>query len=180
MRKTVVLIALMVLTAMFASAGYAEVYLTREKAIKLALPISKEIVEEKLTLNKEQQERVRKKIGRKLKQEEYIFIVGKTDGKVDGYAIICNEIGKEMPITFIVGIKPDGKVRDVAIMVFRESRGSEVKDKRFLTQYRNKKSSDQIAINKDIRHVTGATLSCIAVSNGVKKALAVWEEFYGK
>src|SRR5438445_11266931 len=42
---------------------------------------------------------------------------------------VLDEIGKSEPITFMVGMSPEGKVTEVAVMVFRESRGGEVKEK---------------------------------------------------
>ncbi len=78
----------------------------------------------------------------------------------------------------MVGITPEGKVFTVEILVYRESKGSEVRRKRFNAQYEGKTSLDPIRINKDIINVTGATMSVRSVSAGVKRALVLAEEFY--
>jgi len=66
------------------------------------------------------------------------------------------------------------------ILVYRESHGSEVHRKAFVKQYLGKTVKDPVMVGRDIKHITGATLSSRAVSKGVKKALILWNIFYGK
>lgn len=140
--------------------GIEEVYLTLEQALKVVLPHSKEV-----TLY----------AGTNLP-----VYIGKTGGQVDGYAVVTEEIGMYKPITSMVGVTPDGRVGEVAVMVYRESRGGDVRRKRFLSQYRGKKMSDPIRINKDIINVTGATLSVRSMNAQVREALATVQELFLK
>lgn len=158
--------------------AFAIVYLTKEEALKLVFPHSTEVKMDRKVLTPEQKARVEKLLGRKLEEDAFTFYVGKTGEKVDGYAIIRTEKGRHRPITFIVGLDPAGKVTKVAIMVYREPRGDEVRRKRFLKQYVGKDSDDPIAVNKDIRNISGATISCEMVSIGVKKAAVLCQELY--
>src|SRR5437867_3928415 len=66
------------------------------------------------------------------------------------------------------------------VLVYRESKGSEVRMKRFNSQYEGKTVLDPIRINKDIINITGATMSVRSVSAGVKRALVLIDEFYLK
>lgn len=100
------------------------------------------------------------------------------EGKLLGYAVVSEEIGKFRPITFIVGIEPDFSVRGAGVLVYRESYGAEVRKKRFLRQYVGKKQSDPIRINRDIVNISGATMSVRALNFGVRKVLALTEHFY--
>ena len=61
------------------------------------------------------------------------------------------------------------------MMVYRESRGGEVRRRRFLVQYEGKSLGSPIRINRDIIGVTGATLSVRAMNAGVKKTLGIIE-----
>jgi Na+-translocating ferredoxin:NAD+ oxidoreductase RnfG subunit len=158
--------------------GGIDVYLTEEQALKILFPRSQQIRPEELRLTVEQKAKIQDRIGWKFPEESFRSFVGHTNGKVDGYAVIQETIGKHRPITYIVGISPEGKVFDVEIMVYRESKGSEVKRKRFNAQYEGKTSQDPIRINKDIINVTGATMSVRSVSAGVKRALVLVDEFY--
>ena len=54
------------------------------------------------------------------------------DDDLLGYAVVTEKIGKYWPITFLVGITPTFRVAGVAVLVYRESRGSEVRRTRFL------------------------------------------------
>jgi len=92
-------------------------------------------------------------------------------GAVLGHAVIGEEVGKYRPITFMVGTTPDLKVRDVEVLVYRESRGGEVRYPRFLRQYRGKSGQSPIRTNRDIINIAGATLSVNALNLGVKRAL---------
>src|SRR5262249_11514236 len=75
-------------------------------------------------------------------------------------------------------ISPEGKVTEVVIMEFRENRGWEVREKRFLNQFRGKSVRNAIRVDEDIINYTGATLSSKAVARGVKKALLLLGAFY--
>lgn len=156
------------------------VYLKPSEALKIIFKDSREVVSEKKTLTAEQKERLEKQLGTKLEKYEWNFYIAKTNGRIDGYAVIDNEVGKTEPITFLTAITPAGEVREVEILVYREPIGSEVHDKRFLRQYHGKRESDPIRIGQDISNISGATLSARAVSNGVKRALAIWQILYGK
>lgn len=95
------------------------------------------------------------------------------DGDYLGIAIVADEKGKYRPITFMAGVGPDLRVVDVRVLTYRESRGGEVRHKRFLRQYRGKSGASPIRINRDIINITGATISVHALNVGVRKALAV-------
>ncbi len=158
--------------------GSIDVYLTEAEALKILFPKAQKIQAEELRLTPDQKIRIQDRIGWKFPEESFRAFKAETDGKVDGYAVIQETIGKHRPITYIVGITPQGKVFDVEIMVYRESKGSEVRRKRFNAQYEGKTAQDPISINKDIINITGATMSVRSVSAGVKRALVLVEEFY--
>jgi len=85
-------------------------------------------------------------------------------------AWILDEIGKTEPITS--GIVVDrGRVERVRVLVFRESRGSEVHRAAFVSQYEDASLRERNALDRPIDGITGATLSVWAVSRQVKLAL---------
>src|SRR3954453_9088795 len=168
----------MLLAALLASAS-AETLLTQEQAIKVVFPKSDSVQAEVKALTPEQRKTLEENTGLRFPEQEYPFFVATTKGQADGYAVILNEIGKHENITFIVGVAPKGKVIEVAVMEYRESRGEEVKEQRFLSQFKGKKSGDPIRVNQDIVNYTGATLSSYAIARGVRRALALTQLFYG-
>ena len=100
-----------------------------------------------------------------------VFRPRDAEGTVLGHAVIGEEVGKYRPITFMVGTTPEFAVRNVEVLVYRESRGGEVRFPRFLRQYRGKSASSAIRTNRDIINIAGATLSVNALNLGVKRAL---------
>jgi Na+-translocating ferredoxin:NAD+ oxidoreductase RnfG subunit len=158
--------------------GSIEVYLTEDQALKLLFPKSQQVRPEELRLTPEQKARIQERIGWKFPEDSFRAFKAESNGKVDGYAVIQETIGKHRPITYIVGITPEGAVSEIEILVYRESKGSEIRRKRFNAQYEGKTVQDPIRINKDIINITGATMSVRSVSAGVKRALVLVDEFY--
>jgi len=111
---------------------------------------------------------------------EYIIFTAKQREMLLGYGVIVEEIGKSLPITFIVGVRPDGKVAEVAVMAYREPYGGEVRYPRFLAQYAGKTLRDPLLPYRDIHNITGATLSCQSIGQGVRKALALVHVLFPK
>lgn len=155
------------------------VYLQPDEALKINFP-GAVIVSEQKNLLPDAKLKVEKQFGKKLKKDKWTFQVARSGGKIAGYALLDIEIGKTEPITFMTFLTPEGRVKSVEILVYREAYGSEVHQKPFLDQYRGKKSSDTLKLGKEITNVTGATLSARAVTVGVRRGLLLWEEFYGK
>jgi hypothetical protein len=85
-------------------------------------------------------------------------------------AWILDEIGKTEPITSGV-VVDNGRVERVRVLVFRESRGSEVHRAAFTRQYDNATLVDGANLDRTIDGITGATLSVWAVNRQVKLAL---------
>jgi len=106
-------------------------------------------------------------------EERWVVYRAFGDDGVLGHAFLLQEIGKHRPIDFVVGLRPDGTVRDVAVMAYREAYGGEIASRRFLVQYRGKGVRDGLKPFRDVRNVAGATLSVEAASRAVRKAQAL-------
>jgi thiamine biosynthesis lipoprotein len=89
-----------------------------------------------------------------------------------GFAEVGNVIGKSEPITFLVAIGPDDRLKDVDILVYREPRGGEVAYDAWRKQFRGKTAADSVRVGKGIRSISGATISVHAVTAGVRRVLA--------
>jgi len=156
------------------------VYLTLDQAPKSLFP-GAQIERRDVTSNHEFRERLRERLERikpTVWEATYVTFVARQDGRVVGYAVVVDEIGKVNPFTLIVSATPEFRVRDVAVMVYREPRGGEITQKRFLAQYKGKRSGDPILLDRDIVGISGATLSVHGANRAVHKALAVLELAY--
>lgn len=155
------------------------VYLTPKDALKLFFKDSEKVTSEKKEITGDLKVKVEKALGVSLPKENYTFYIGSTKGGTDGYALIDNQIGKTEPITFMTILDPQGKVRAVEILVYRESHGGEVQSRRFLKQFDKKTVRDPIRVGQDIDNISGATLSARALATGVKRAVILWQALYG-
>ena len=155
-----------------------QTFLTEEQALTLVFPECDEVVTDEFSITPEEKQNLEKLLSSRLYEDGFKVYIGKNKMGIQGYAMITEEIGKFHPFRFIVGVRPDGKVNNVAVLVYRESRGAEIAKKRFLYQYIGRSLKNPIRINKDIINITGATMSVQAVCAGVRKALAVINEFY--
>ena len=171
-------VALPVIVASAAAPAAAEVYFDEAQALAVLFGQNATVRREQKMLD----EATRAKLGRssnlEFPESSYTLFIHDQAGQAGGYAVVMNEIGKSEPITFMVGMTPEGKVTDVVVMVFRENRGWEVKEKRFLNQFHGKSAKNSIRVNEDIINYTGATLSSKALARGVKRALLLLDTFY--
>lgn len=158
--------------------GQEDVYLTPEEAAKLTFPDSDSIRLEVITLNENQKRLIEERIGWQFPESTFDCYIGESNGKIDGWAFVQNTIGKHKPMTYMVGVDPDGEITNVEVLVYRESRGSEVGKKRFNYQYQGKTVEDPIRINRDVINISGATMSVRSMSAGVKRALVLAHELY--
>jgi len=175
----VLIIVSLTLAGAVSASAQSTVFLKAEDALKLIFQGSKEVYREMRELTPAELAEARQKLGYELPQRQYTFYIGKSDGKIDGYALIDQQVGKVLPITFITRIDPSGYVDQVEIMVYRESRGGEVKQKRFLRQFHRKNLNSELRLQDDVVNITGATLSSRALVTGVKRALVLWSVLYG-
>lgn len=158
----------------------AEVYLKEDESLKIMFPKSEQVRKELIKLSPEKKSLIEERIGWKFPEETFEVYIGETGTQVDGYALVQNTIGKHKPMTYMVGIDNKGLVSDVELLIFREARGSEVRQKRFNAQYEGKSVLDPVRINKDIINISGATMSVRSMSAGIKRALVLVDEFYLK
>ncbi len=150
-----------------------EVLLTPEQALHEIFPTAARTTTEHKTLDQAARDSLARILGRPILERSLdVAKVYDGAGTFLGYAVMAEEIGKYRPITFMVGVTPELAVKDVAVMVYRESRGGDVKRRRFLDQYRGKTVRDPIDVNRDIINISGATISVRSMNAGVKRVLA--------
>jgi Na+-translocating ferredoxin:NAD+ oxidoreductase RnfG subunit len=134
-----------------ASPAYAVQYLTLAEAQKQAFPSATQFIEVEA--------------GRIWKAE--------AGGHVAGFFVFDRVIGKHLFIDYAVALDPGGRVHSVDILQYRESYGGEVRSPSWLAQFVGKTSSAPLEAGKDIRNISGATLSSQHVTEGVKRILAI-------
>lgn len=90
-----------------------------------------------------------------------------------GTFAIDDVYGKHEFITYAVALKPDGSVRGLEVMVYRETYGGQIRDAKWRAQFVGKTHGATLALDQDIVNISGATMSCLHVAEGVKRLLAL-------
>ena len=85
-------------------------------------------------------------------------------------AWVLEEIGKEQPITVGLVIN-DGHLERIKVLVFRESRGWEVRHPFFTDQFKDASLDQEGALDRSIDGIAGATLSVRAMKKLAAMAL---------
>lgn len=135
--------------ASIASPALAVQYLSVEAAQKLAFPSANRFVEYD---------------GKSWKAQ--------AGDKLLGLFVLDHVIGKHLFIDYAVALDTNGRVTRVEILQYRESYGGEVRESSWLGQFVGKTSSSALKVGSDIRSISGATLSSLHVTEGVKRVLA--------
>ncbi|MBI3995266.1 MAG: FAD:protein FMN transferase [Nitrospirae bacterium] len=157
------------------------VYLTEEEAVRRIFPEGREFAKETVTLTAEQKAGVGGRVGKRIEEESYtVYRIVVDDPSLPiGYGVVLNVIGKERPITFMIGVSPQARIIGIEVMIYRESQGSEIRSKRFMKQFMGKTVDAPLKLGRDIDGISGATLSSRSTAYAVKKALALTQVVYG-
>lgn len=165
------------------------VYLKKEAALTAVLGEAVTIRPIEQEISTADAQALSNRLGRKISPGSHTFYFSQSPAQTvtsqsnfpgfnwDAVALIMDEVGKYYPITHVVAIRSDGTVKDVRVMVYRESIGHQVRKKRFLKQFFNKTSRDNLQVDRTIHGITGATMSSWSVTEGVRRALAYTDYF---
>jgi Na+-translocating ferredoxin:NAD+ oxidoreductase RnfG subunit len=91
-----------------------------------------------------------------------------------GWFIVDRVMGKHDYITYAVALSPEGVVRGVEILEYRETYGGEVRNPKWRQQFVGKRPGAPLKLDGDIRNISGATLSSRHIADGVRRLLATY------
>jgi Na+-translocating ferredoxin:NAD+ oxidoreductase RnfG subunit len=150
--------------------AYATTYLTVEQAQQTIFPGQK-LTPANVTLTNEQAREIGRRSDTNVRHKEIQL------WKVDngGFFVVDEVVGKHEFITYAVGLNADGTVKQIEIMTYRESYGYEVRNADWRAQFVGKNTAAPLKLNQDIKNISGATLSCRHIADGVKRVLATYE-----
>jgi len=169
------LLLIIVVTLVSLCAANAERYLTIPEAQKLCFPEATRFEEKTLHYTAEQVRAIEKQTGLKMPVRSNRVWLAHGQDALLGVLFVDHVLGKHELIDYIVAITPDGTVRQIEILEYRESHGGEVRGAKWRAQFRGKTSNATLRLNKDVYNISGATMSCRHVTEGVKRVLATFE-----
>ncbi|HEY4184563.1 MAG TPA: FMN-binding protein [Polyangia bacterium] len=164
------------LPASGALAASETTYFTPRSVLATFFPKSEHVTYKTYAVASATRARLTRRLGYAPARDRYTIFMATTAERVDGYAVIDEQQGLHQPITFATRLSARGIVERVEIMAYRETRGDEVRDPRFCQQFVGKTSRDSLRINDDLDAVSGATVSSVSLSLGVRRAIVLVEE----
>src|SRR5262245_45155234 len=153
-----------------AGPAYAEQYLSVEQAQAAMFP-SQQLSALGVTLTPEQARTIEKRSG--VRVRELRMRVWRAEG--GGWFFVDEVLGKHEFITWALGLNADGSVHQIEILEYRETYGSEIRNAKWRAQFTGKRDGAPLKLDADIKNISGATLSCRHITDGVKRLLAIYE-----
>ena len=159
--------------ACVASQAQATQYLSVAQAQRALFPQADAYVATPVRLTAELKARLLAAAGVPARGDEQRAWAAMRGGTLLGHVLVDDVIGKHEFITYAVGIGRDGVVRGVEILDYRETRGGDVRDPRWRAQFVGKRQDSSLRLDEDIQNISGATLSCRHVTDGVRRLLVL-------
>lgn len=150
-------------------------YLTTQAAQKVLFPEATGFEKVTVTLSKDQLKAIKKLAHvRQRNDEPPVWRAMGPEGTL-GWLFVDEVVGKHEYITYAIALSPDGKVLGIEIMSYRETHGDEVRRDAWRAQFDGKTLHDELKLGDDISNISGATLSCRNITDGVRRILALQE-----
>lgn len=157
-----------------AAPAFATQYLSPEQAQKLMFPDADSFRPQALALDVAQMQKVEQLAGLPARSAQWRAVAAYQGERLLGWMILDDVVGKFELISYAVGLNPDASVRAVEILTYRESHGSEIRLPAWRRQFAGKSAkSNDLRIGAGIQNISGATLSCTHVTDGVRRIAAV-------
>ncbi len=88
-----------------------------------------------------------------------------------GWFLVDEVIGKHEFINYALALSSSGAVKGIDVLTYRETYGHEIKLPKWRAQFLGKTVAEPVKIDNDIKNVSGATLSCVHITEGVRRLL---------
>lgn len=169
---------LFLLLGSIALPGAAKVFLTVEEAVRLAFPQAK--VERRTAyLTAGQLRRVRELASVEVPSALVTYHAAFRDGRPAGTAWFDTHRVRTLPETLMIVVDPQGRVVRIEVISFREPE-EYMPRAAWYEQFRGKGLGPDLRLKREIRPVTGATLTARATTDAVRRVLALHRVILGE
>jgi hypothetical protein len=152
-------------------AAYATTYFTADGVKRALFPSADRFVDATVTLTPTQMRTIAQRTRTRVRRNTLPMWWAYQRQTLLGAVIIDEVVGKHEFITYGVALDPTDGVRQIEIMDFRESYGDEVRNARWRAQFTGRHAGDTLRVGGDIQNISGATLSCVHITDGVRRVL---------
>ncbi|MGA7616044.1 MAG: FMN-binding protein [Thermoanaerobaculia bacterium] len=167
-----------VLAMMTPPVAHGRVFMDQQHALSTAFAPGTTVRRETVFLTDAQLQTARRLSGSDFEDKLVIRYAGVKDGKVIGWAYFDAHRVRTLPETIMVLVTPDGKISRVDILSFNEPMDYLPKE-RWLEQLDGHSLDDELALDRAIRPISGASLSGRAIVRASRKILAIHHAIEG-
>ncbi len=93
-----------------------------------------------------------------------------------GWFILDQIIGKHENIDIAVGLEKNGAVKGIEVLVYRETYGDQIQHPKWREQFHGKTHREVLKLDKQIKNISGATLSCRHITDGINRLTHTWDQ----
>jgi Na+-translocating ferredoxin:NAD+ oxidoreductase RnfG subunit len=153
--------------------AYAADYLTIPQAQHALFPAADQFVDATVALDDGQRTAIEKLSGVRQRWKKQAVWRAEKDGTLLGWFIVDDVVGKHEYITYATALSADAKVLGIEVLSYRETHGYQIREADWRNRFVGKTLADPFKLDQDIPNISGATLSCRNITNGVKRLLAL-------
>lgn len=163
----------------YCTSAYAVQYATVSDVQRTYFPSASTFIYSEKVLSVEEKEILEESLSTDIKEDRIAYSkVQSKSGQTLGYIFIDEVIGKHELITYAVAFSATKKILGVEVLEYRETRGQEIIDPNWRKQFEGLGSGALLKVGKDIQNISGATLSCVHVTEGVKRITKILEHIH--
>ncbi|WP_051379096.1 FMN-binding protein [Derxia gummosa] len=167
--------AVLAAASLLPASAFAVDYLTPEQAQKQLFPDADSFEQHTVALDPARMAQIEKKAGLPARTARWTVLQAKKGGAPLGWLVFDNVVGKFELITYAVALGTDGAVRQIEILSYRESHGGEVRLPAWRRQFAGKTGDAALKVGDDIANISGATLSCTHLTDGVRRIVTLMQ-----
>jgi Na+-translocating ferredoxin:NAD+ oxidoreductase RnfG subunit len=160
--------------------AYAAEYLTVAHAQQILFPEADRFLDASVELTDDERRAIEEISGVRQRWKKQAVWRAEKAGALVGWFIVDEVVGKHEYITYAAALTPDGRVRGLEVLVYRETYGYQIRNPECRQTFVGKSVTDPFKLDQDIPNIAGATLSCRNVTNGVKRLLVLQQIVLGR
>lgn len=151
--------------------AWAETFMSPEQARILLWGKEMNFEPLTVTLDDDQKKAIRKASGVRVLFDE----IQAWKSPEGNWFLLDKVVGKHEFIDLAVAITAEGKIKGLEVLTYRETYGDEIRHPKWRAQFHGVNHEQKLKLDKQIRNISGATLSCVHVTEGINRLTQTWK-----
>lgn len=171
------LMPVVAVSALAPVAAHATTFMSVAEAQRYFFPAASGFADRSLTLTPAQRKAISTAAKAAPGKTQRVFEARGAGGRL-GWLFIDQVLGKHEMITYALALDPTGVVKGIEILDYRETYGGEIRNPNWRRQFAGKSAANRPTLGKDIKNISGATLSSRHVTDGVRRLLVTFQMLF--